>query len=128
MTILIKVNFKAWEEHARHDTFTAFSYRQIQANVGYLRYMLPHYVCADSSISSSIESLGNLLDELTINVCERCMDVECVAMTEYYDEVKRQVMPPSNIIMGYLVEESGISGRSSVLEQFLIREEKDGGN
>ena len=29
ITILLKGTFKAWTEHARHGTFTAFSYRKI---------------------------------------------------------------------------------------------------
>jgi len=92
--------------------------------------MLLHYIstASSSSSSSSIESLGNLLDELMINIGERCMDIKCVGMTEYYDEVRMQAMKPSDIVMEHLVEESGISGRSSVLKKNLIREEEDRGN
>jgi len=127
ITILLKVTFKAWAEQARHVTFTSSSYRQIQVDVEFLRFMLPHYVggsASGSSSSTNVESLGNLLDELMLNVGERCMDVECVGVTEYYDESRRQVMTPLGIVIGYLVEENSVPGGSSVLEQFLIREEK----
>ena len=78
--------------------------------------LLSNYVGMANSSSSSIDFLGNLLDELMINASDSCIDAECAGMTEYYDEVKRQMMTPSDILMGYLVEESSILGQSSAVK------------
>ena len=126
ITILFKIAFKAWSEHARlYGVFTSYSYRQVQVDVEFLKCMLPHYIGNHTSSSGSIESLTTLLDELLINVGERCVDMECVGITEYYDEVNSQVITPLNVAMGYLVEEDNGGGESSVLDQFLIREEEE---
>jgi len=119
VTILFKISLKAWMEQARHCTFTSFSYRQMQVDVEFLRFMLPHYVKEES-----IESLNNLLNDLILNVGERCMDVECVAVTEYYDEGRDRVMTPTSIVLSYLMEENANSDGND-LQQFVIREAEE---
>ena len=84
--------------------------------------MLSHYI---STTGGDVDVLENLLDKLMLNVEERSICMECVDMTDYYDEVTWQVAMPSDIVMGYMVEKDSMPGWSTILEQFLIQEEKE---
>ena len=114
---MLKVACKAWIEQIRQCTFTAFAYRQIQVDIEFLKYLLPHYVGEDS-----IESVQTMLSDVVLNVGERCKDIECVGVAEYYDEAMGKVLSPLSIALGWLKEEAAAGGRGA-LDQFVIRKE-----
>merc|ERR1719223_1235995 len=115
ISLLFKVALKAWIEQARLCTFTSFSYKQIQVDIQFIKFLLPHYADEDS-----IEGLSNILNDLLLNVGERCKDPSCVGVSEFYDEVRCKVLTPSSIVLTFLQEEDEAKGRG-LLGQFLIR-------
>jgi len=120
---VLRVACKAWIEQIREFTFTAFAYRQIQVDIEFLKYLLPHYVGEDSA---EIETLQTVLSDVVLNVGERCTDIECVGVTEYYDEAMGKVMTPLSIALSWLKEEEAAGGRGA-LDQFVIREAEQKG-
>ena len=114
---VIRVACKAWIEQIRQSSFTVFSYRQIQVDVEFLKYLLPHYISEDST---EIESLQTVLNDIVLNAGERCIEMEVVGVTEYYDEAMGKVMSPLSIALGWLKEEDAAGGRGA-LDQFVIR-------
>lgn len=117
ITLLFKVALKAWIEQARLCTFTSFSYRQVQVDIQFIKFLLPHYVDEDS-----LEGLSNILNDLLLNVGERCKDSSYVGVSEFYDEVRCKVLTPSSIVLTFLQEEDEAKSRG-VLGQFLMRDD-----
>ena len=109
---------KAWVEQIRQSTFTTFAYRQMQVDIEFLKYLLPHYVDEDGE---AVETLKPLLSDVVLNAGERCVDFECVGITEYYDEAMGKVMTPLSIALNWLKEEEAAGGRGA-LDQFVVRE------
>jgi hypothetical protein len=114
---VMRVACKAWVEQIRQSSFTEFAYRQIQVDVEFLKYLLPHYISEDST---EIESLQTVLNDIVLNAGERCIEMEVVGVTEYYDEAMGKVMSPLSIALGWLKEEDAAGGRGA-LDQFVIR-------
>ena len=117
VSTMMLVAYKAWIEQIRQNTFTVFAYRQTQVDIEFLKYLLSHYISEDSS---EIESLLTVLNDLVLNVGERCIEMECVGVTEYFDEAMGKVMSPLSIALGWLKEEDAAGGRGA-LDQFVIR-------
>jgi len=114
---MFRVALKAWIEQVRQCTFTTFAYRQLQVDIEFLKYLMPHYVGQDSAESLQIQS-----NDVVLNAGERCENAECVGVEEYYDEAMGKVLTPLNIALGWLKEEDAAGGRGA-LDQFVIREE-----
>lgn len=117
VSLILTIAAKSWIEQIRQNSFSTFAYRQIQVDVEFLKYMLPHYLAEDSSES---ETLQKTLDEIVLSAGDRCIDVECVGVNEYYDEAMNKVMSPLSIALGWLKEEDAAGGRGA-LNQIVIR-------
>jgi hypothetical protein len=61
-----------------------------------------------------------VLNDLVLNAGERCIETECVGVTEYFDEAMGKAMSPLSIALGWLKEEDAAGGRGA-LDQFIIR-------
>lgn len=120
VSAVLRVACKAWIEQIRELTFTAFAYRQIQVDIEFLKYLLPHYVGEDSP---EMESVQTVLSDVVLNAGERCMDADCVGISEYHDEAMGKVMTPLSIALSWLTEEEAAGGRGA-LDQFVIRQEE----
>lgn len=114
---VLRVACKAWIEQVRLHTFTAFAYRQIQVDIEFIKYLLPHYVQEDSA---QFETLQTELSDVVTNAGERCSDAECVGVTEYYDEAMGKVLTPLSIVLSWINEEAAAGGRGA-LDQIVIR-------
>ena len=117
VSTMMLVACKAWIEQIRQNAFTVFAYRQTQVDIEFLKYLLSHYISEDSS---EIESLQTVLNDLVLNAGERCIETECVGVTEYFDEAMGKAMSPLSIALGWLKEEDAAGGRGA-LDQFIIR-------
>ena len=118
VTLMLKVSFKAWIEQIRSCTLSAFAYRQLQVDTEFLKILLPHYIEEEST---AMEELQSILSDIVLNAGGRCEDIDCVGVTEYYDEARGKVLSPNSIAMGFLVEEEA-AGKRGVLGKFLIEE------
>jgi len=124
LALILKIGFKAWIEQIRLCSFSGFAYRQLQVDVEFLKILLPHYVEEESAY---MEELQAVLGDVVLNAGERCVDVECVGVTEYYDEARGKVLTPTSIAIGFLVEEEA-AGKRGILGQFLIQDSTDNMN
>ncbi len=124
VALILKIGFKSWIEQIRLCTFSGFAYRQLQVDVEFLKILLPHYIEEESA---SMEELQAVLSDVVLNAGERCEDIECVGVTEYYDEARGKVLSPTSIAMGFLVEEEA-AGKRGILGQFLIQDDTDNTN
>jgi len=115
ISFMMRVAFRAWLEQIRQCTFAPFAYRQMQVDVEFLKYLLPHYVNEDSA-----DTLHSVLTDLLLNVGERCTDPECVGISEFHDEAMGKVLSPLSIALNYLNEEES-AGRHGALDQFVLR-------
>lgn len=113
---VLRVAFKAWNEQLRLSSLTLFAYRQIQVDVEFLKYLLPHFVSEDSA---EFEILCTLLNDLLLNAGERCLDSTFVGAMEYYDEAMNRVISPLLIALRWLKEEEAAGGRGA-LEKIVI--------
>ena len=121
---VLKVAFKALIEQSRTCIFTARGYRQMQTNCEFLRHLLPHYV-ADETLADGtnpLSGLSNLLNDVMLNVGDRCVDVECVGVNEYYDEARRTISTPLGIARRFFEGQEDLE-EGSVLTNFVITEE-----
>ena len=124
VALMLKVACKAWIEQIRLCTISSYSYRQLQIDTEFLKILLPHYVDDESQC---MEELHNILIDVVLNAGGRCADLECVGVTEYFDEARGKVLSPNSIAMGFLVEEDA-AGKRGVLGQFLIDDQDESSN
>ena len=82
VAIVLKVAFKAMIEHSRFATFTSFGYRQLQIDCAFLRQMALHYVKDETMAdgTNGCTNLYNLLNDVMLNVGERCSSKEIVGV------------------------------------------------
>jgi hypothetical protein len=121
VALMLKVAFKAWIEQIRSCRFSAFAYRQLQVDIEFFKILLPHYIEEESM---KMEELQTVISDIVLNAGERCEDVECVGVTEYYDEARGKVLNPTSIAMNFLIEEEA-AGKRGVLNQFLIQDDNE---
>jgi hypothetical protein len=113
---LLRVAFRAWNEQLRLSSLSLFAYRQIQVDVEFLKYLLPHFLSEDSA---EFEMVCTLLNDLLLNAGERCLDSRFVGAIEYYDETMNRVISPLLIALRWLKEEEAAGGRGA-LENIVI--------
>jgi len=118
VSLMLRAAFRVWMEQIRQCTFTAFAYRQIQVDVEFLKYMLPHYVNEDI-----VETLKSVLNDILLNAGERCTNPECVGAVEFHDEAMGKISSPLSIALSFLKEEEAAGGRGA-LDQFVLRNEE----
>lgn len=99
VAIVLKVAFKAMIEHSRFATFTSFGYRQLQIDCAFLRQMALHYVKDETMAdgTNGCTNLYNLLNDVMLNVGERCSSKEIVGVEEFYDDQRGGVSTPISI-------------------------------
>jgi hypothetical protein len=74
--LFFKITFRALIENARLHSFSATGFCQVQADVEFLKHMLPHYVSSDFSDkgTNACSALSSLLADVAEIVEERCID------------------------------------------------------
>ncbi len=115
VSLMLRAAFRVWIEQVRQCTFTTFAYRQMQVDVEFLKYMLPHYVNEDI-----VETLKSVLNDLLLNAGERCTNPDCVGAVEFHDEAMGKVLSPLSIALNFLKEEEAAGGRGA-LDNFVLR-------
>lgn len=127
--IVFKVAFNGLVERIRGCTFTAKGYRQVQVDILFLRYLLPHYV-KDENIGEDINGLSvlnNVLNDAINNAGERCLDLDCVGQDKIYDPVSGESITLQSIIRNFMEEdvpqEEDAKPLESVKSKFIIEAE-----
>jgi hypothetical protein len=116
---MLKIAFKAIMEHARICTFTAYGYRQLQVDVEFLRQLVPHYVKEEDDGGYTCASLYTLLTDIMLSAGERCVEVDCVGMDEFYDPVNGIMLNPRSIVWAFMQADTAEGGQN-VSSQFTF--------
>mmetsp|Transcript_14153 Transcript_14153/g.20904 ORF Transcript_14153/g.20904 Transcript_14153/m.20904 type:complete len:1048 (+) Transcript_14153:74-3217(+) len=126
--LVLKVAFNALVERIRTCTFTAKGYRQMQVDVLFLRFLLPHYI-KDEKIGddkNGLTLLNNVLNDAINNTGERCIDLDCVGQDKMYDPVSGESITLQSIIRTFM-EDKAPQEKEEQLEhvktKFIIEEE-----
>eukprot|EP00566_Odontella_aurita_P004032 CAMPEP_0113600712 /NCGR_PEP_ID=MMETSP0015_2-20120614/42849_1 /TAXON_ID=2838 /ORGANISM="Odontella" /LENGTH=1196 /DNA_ID=CAMNT_0000508979 /DNA_START=68 /DNA_END=3658 /DNA_ORIENTATION=+ /assembly_acc=CAM_ASM_000160 len=124
VSTVLKAAFRAMVEASRVCSFSAIGYRQMQVDCELLRHVLTHYVRDEdmSDGTNPVTGLCNLLNDTMINAGERCLDAECVGITEYYDATNGDIVTPLFIARRFMEEQEEL-GDDGVLSLFLIGDE-----
>jgi len=111
---ILMITFKAMVERIRICTYSVMAYRQMRVDVELFRHMVPHYVKSDLS-----GPLLNLLDDIMMNVRDRCLDKDTVGDgSEFYDDDGKMHLP-GDILLLYMEEQT------ELLETFVITEKTE---
>jgi hypothetical protein len=97
---IFKISLKALCEQSRLCTFTAFSYRQMQVDVEFLRRMTSHYIKEESGVDTT--EINQLLDDLINTAGARCVEPECIDVTVYKDPKTGERHSPLSICSAFL--------------------------
>lgn len=108
---VLRVAFRAWNEQIRLTSLTSYAYRQIQVDVEFFKYLLPHFVTEDSA---DFETVCTVLNDVLLSASERCIDAAIVGTTEYYDESVNRVVSPLLIALRWLKEEEAAGARGAL--------------
>eukprot|EP00542_Grammatophora_oceanica_P007616 CAMPEP_0194059324 /NCGR_PEP_ID=MMETSP0009_2-20130614/68720_1 /TAXON_ID=210454 /ORGANISM="Grammatophora oceanica, Strain CCMP 410" /LENGTH=489 /DNA_ID=CAMNT_0038709841 /DNA_START=75 /DNA_END=1544 /DNA_ORIENTATION=+ len=127
VTMVLNVAFKALAEEARVCTFTVKGYRQLQLDVAFLRFVLPHYVKDDLEGTNSQTILENVLTGALSEAGTRCRDPDCAGQETFYDPVTGESQSIRSILRQYVDKlTSEEPSEDRILDKFLVTEQETG--
>ena len=102
--VVLKIALNAMMELVRNCTFNTKGYRQLQVDVLFIRFLLPHYVKDDmlGEGSNWCTILDNVLNDVMQNAGERCHDVECLGQDKFYDPTTGESVTLQSIIRDFM--------------------------
>lgn len=102
--VVLKIALNAIMELVRSCTFNTKGYRQLQVDVLFVRFLLPHYVKDDMLAEGSnwCTILDNVLNDVMQNAGERCNDVECLGQDKFYDPTMGESVTLQSIIRDFM--------------------------
>jgi len=128
--LVLKVAFNAIVEQIRICTCRSMGYRQIQVDVLFLRFLLPHYVKDDliGEGKNGRTVLDNVLNDVVDNAGERCLDLDCVGQDKIYNPVNGESITLQSVIRDFMMDndqEEGDKqkGNEHIKSKFVIEED-----
>jgi len=128
--LVLKVAFNAMVEQIRNCTCTSMGYRQIQVDVLFLRFLLPHFVKDDliGEGKNGRTVLDNVLNDVVNNAGERCLDLDCVGQDTIYNPVNGESTTLQSIIRDFMMDNDQGEGDKQerpehIKSKFIIEED-----
>jgi hypothetical protein len=114
MFLFFKIVTRAWFEDARLRTFSAGGYMQIQVDAAFLKHIIPHYLSANYTESSTngCTAIGSLISDVLEVVDDRCADESCCQN----DSLQRHAR---SIVRSFLAT---VDSESSLSDLFVVKD------
>jgi hypothetical protein len=105
--IVFKVALNALVEQARFCTFHTKGYHQLQLDVMFLRYLLPHYVKDDlvKEGANGRTVLENVLNDVMSSAGDRCKDLSCLDQDRFYNPTNGETTTIQSIIRDFMADD-----------------------
>jgi hypothetical protein len=120
--VVLKIALNAILELVRTCTFNTKGYMQLQVDVLFIRFLLPHYVKDDVLAEGSnwCSILDNVLNDVMQNAGERCNDVECLGQDKFYDPTTGESMTLQSIVRDFMRDgrvRGDVQGNEDIVEK-----------